>query len=437
MSLLHPQGTTCALGELDLHAMPATQKDVIRSQKVTKTTNNALTNNTTTFDFTFEPTSLYTNLNDVLLYLQYEVVQANGQHITDAQEAAPVNNIAHSLFSSVQMLINGEKITSNNDEYPYKAYMLDLLSKDDGLKETWLKGCHRWHQDTAGHMDTRGEANKGWTARKADAVEANTQGIIMHPHIDILKQGKYLPGQCELRFIFERSPEAFYMHQAPNAGCRINITKAEMSLWQCHIRPEVVEVHNKMLHTPGFGPFNYPIRRCRVTKHILNQGSQEYSWSQPDTSQIPTQTIIGLVKESASSGNHGENPFNFQAYGLKEIGVKYDDFKYEVKTDFDTNNFVQAFAQLYSDTGLEFAEKDCGITPEEFKGGYALYAFDLTPDRTPEDQRINLIKTGKLNLSLRFGAPTQHAISVMVLSFYDNLITLNSDRLPTTDYHMV
>ena len=33
----------------------------------------------------------------------------------------------HLMFSSAQCFINGEKITDINEEYPYKAYLSDLL----------------------------------------------------------------------------------------------------------------------------------------------------------------------------------------------------------------------------------------------------------------------------------------------------------------------
>ena len=63
MSLLHEAGNSCAVGELDLHALPVSQKDILKTIPITKTTNNALTDTTTSFNFTFEPSSNYTDLN--------------------------------------------------------------------------------------------------------------------------------------------------------------------------------------------------------------------------------------------------------------------------------------------------------------------------------------------------------------------------------------
>ena len=173
-----------------------------------------------------------------------------------------------------------------------------------------------------------------------------------------------------------------------------------------------------------------------MTKHTLDQGSQDYSWTQADTTQIPSRLVLGLVKESACSGNLGENPFNFQPFGVTEIQVKYDDQKFELKTNFPQKKVARAYHQLFRDTGLSGTGQDCDISLEEFMNGYTLFAFDLTPDRAPEDARINLLKQGKLTISLRFAQATTHAISVVICSFYDNLIQLTQDRLPVTDYHM-
>ena len=130
MSLLHEAGNTCAVGELDLHALPVTQKDILKTIPITKTTNNALTDTTTSFDFTFEPTGNYTDLSEASLYIKYTVVAGDDTAVTAADEAAPVNNLLHSIFSNVQMLINGEKVTGNYEQCPYKAYITDLVATE-------------------------------------------------------------------------------------------------------------------------------------------------------------------------------------------------------------------------------------------------------------------------------------------------------------------
>ena len=121
MSLIHQAGNICTVGELNLHALPDTQKDILKTLNITKTTNNALTNTTTSFDFTFEPSNNYTDLSETTLYLEFTIEKPDGTALLVAVEMAPVNNLLHSIFASVQLLINGEKVTGNYEQYSYKS----------------------------------------------------------------------------------------------------------------------------------------------------------------------------------------------------------------------------------------------------------------------------------------------------------------------------
>ena len=152
-----------------------------------------------------------------------------------------------------------------------------------------------------------------------------------------------------------------------------------------------MEVHNKSVLDPRMGPFNYHISRSEVIKHTLAQGAQDYTFTLPDTTQIPTQLILGLVKESASAGSKGLNTFNFKHYDIRETVVQFDNQTFEVKTDFNTGNVTRAYGRLFKETGIQASGLDCGITLSDFKDGYTLLAFDLTADRTPEDACINLL----------------------------------------------
>ena len=134
--------------------------------------------------------------------------------------------------------------------------------------------------------------------------------------------------------MFERSTNLFNMLQAADQDYSVVIKKAEMSLGQVMVRDEVMEVHNKSVLDPRMGPFNYPISRSIVIKHTLAQGAQDYTFTLPDTTQIPTQLILGLVN------------FNFKHYDIRETVVQVEDQKFEVKTDFNTGNVTRAYGRL-------------------------------------------------------------------------------------------
>ena len=233
------------------------------------------------------------------------------------------------------------------------------------------------------------------------------------PHLDILNQCKLLPSHCELRFMFVRSTYLFNMSQAADQDYSILIKKAEMSLRQVVVRDEVMEFHKKSVLEPRMGPFNYPISRSKVIKHTLAQGAQDYTFTLPDTTQIPTQLILGLVKESASAGSKGLNPFNFKHYDIRETLVQFYDQKSEVKTDFNTGNVTRAYRRLFKKTGIQASGLDCAITMSDLKDGYTLFTFDLSADRTPEDPRINLLPQGKVSISMTFGMALPHLVSVI------------------------
>ena len=113
-----------------------------------------------------------------LVSLEYTVKKNNGTALAAAVEGGLVNNIRHSIFANVQMLINREKVTWNYELYPYKAYIRDLIATEHRNKITQMKGCQKWLPDTPGQMDVRAAANAGWTKQRADSVGAAHKCVI-------------------------------------------------------------------------------------------------------------------------------------------------------------------------------------------------------------------------------------------------------------------
>lgn len=65
----------------------------------------------------------------------------------------PVNNILHSLFTEIDVSLNGKVISPGTDTYPYKAYLEKLLSYKPRTLTTQMKACSLWEKDTAEHME--------------------------------------------------------------------------------------------------------------------------------------------------------------------------------------------------------------------------------------------------------------------------------------------
>ena len=109
-----------------------------------------------------------------------------------------------------------------------------------------------------------------------------------------------------------------------------------------------------------------------------------------------------------------------------------------MRADFANGDAVRAYHQFYVESGLYNIGKNIDLTYEDYMNGTALFAFDFTPDRAPEDaNRKNLVKYGTLIFHLKFAQALQSPVSVILFSQYDNLIQINETGQVVTDYNML
>ena len=67
------------------------------------------------------------------------------------------------------------------------------------------------------------------------------------------------------------------------------------------------------------------------------------------------------------------------------------------------------------------------LSREDFANGYAIYAFDLSPDSC-NGNHFNLVKSGNLRLQFIFDSALQAAINCVVYMEYENMIEINKNR---------
>lgn len=104
-----------------------------------------------------------------------------------------------------------------------------------------------------------------------------------------------------------------------------------------------------------------------------------------------------------------------------------------LEVDFTNNSYVKAYYTLFN--GLDRACLDIGnhISFRDYKDGYTMFAFDLTPDMCNGDH-FNLVKNGNLRISLNFKTSLSENVNCLVYMEHENIIEINKARQILYDY---
>ena len=175
MAFVHEYSSECTKSELDLFSVLPTQTSI---EAGTYCDYHPLTSvvdgGPIEFDVAGNGES-YLDLSNTYLYVKAKVTRPNGNDLEDANVVAPVNNFLHSLFSQVDIALNGTQITSATNTYPYRAMIESLLSYGTDAKKTQLTSA-LFFKDTAGEMNAiamEGDhVNDGFVTRRELLLEA-------------------------------------------------------------------------------------------------------------------------------------------------------------------------------------------------------------------------------------------------------------------------
>jgi hypothetical protein len=146
--------------------------------------------------------------------------------------------------------------------------------------------------------------------------------------------------------------------------------------------------------------------------------------------QLPSQLIIGFVDNRAFNEDAARNTFNFQHFSLSEPAVYFDGQQHGIKPlslDFTNNQYIISFMSLFNGTGKENRDEGNDIDRSDFADGYALYAFDLSPDLS-EDDHFNLVRQGTVRVDLKFALALPHTVTVIAYAEFENIIEVDRNR---------
>ncbi|XP_061180826.1 uncharacterized protein F54H12.2-like [Saccostrea echinata] len=468
--MLQPDSCACGMDNLQLFQVPPTNIALEESKwEEYYPISSTLDSETAPIEFEIKGQGdQYLDLSQTYLQMVCQFVQNDGSDLAgDPAKTAPVNNILHSLFTEIDVNVNGKIITPGTDTYPYKAYLEKLLSYKPRTLATQMKACSLWEKDTAGHMDERGlaaldvDANQTFNVSNANTVTINKPIIPAYPansknegyrkrheaidaskkitlldrlHLDLFQQDRFLPNGVDVRLRFNRARPDFYMMTAQANTGKVKILS--MVLWVRKVKPSPT-LMNHINQTLNTHRAKYPLRRVEVKSFTIPTGTQSKITDHLFQGQMPKRLILGFVENAAFNGDKTKNPFNFQNFGIKKLDVSINGETMMTRCfepNFNEDLYLRSYLSMYQALGKLGEDWAPDITLEEYKNGYTLWGWDFTKDQEAQSDKFHLIETGNLRVEVQFTNNTATTLNCVVYAEFDNLLEINKQREVSIDY---
>ncbi|XP_054842584.1 uncharacterized protein F54H12.2-like [Eublepharis macularius] len=436
MAFIHCGSEECVKSELDLFQIAPTQTSIEKSVYIEVPPLSALTGSAPLEFFIAGNGEDYLDLNNTLLYVKCKITQEDGTDIAQNARVALVNYPIASIFSQLDVTLGDRLISQSNNCYPYRALIETVLNYSFEILSTQFSSGG-FYKDTASLMDSTllNQGNKGFAKRALLAAESKTVDLLGHLHADIFFQEKLLLNGVDVKIKLARNKDSFCLMSGEGAAVRykLHMDSAALFVKKVKVAPGVRLAHAEALLT---STAKYPVDRVDMKVFSIPTGARVSNQDNLFLGQLPKMVVMGLVDNDAFSGAFTKNPFHFQHYNINFVALYVDGEQVPSKPfqpDFEAGNNVREYMSLVQTAGKHLQDRPLLVDREEYRHGYTLFAFDLSPDQDCTGH-YSLIKTGNLRAEIRFAAALPRTINLIVYGVFDNVIEINHNRNVLFDY---
>ena len=276
-----------------------------------------------------------------------------------------------------------------------------MLNYSKEAKNTQL-GMGLFYKDTAGRFDELDPTsdNTGLNKRHEFGKLSKTMFLQGRVHSDIFHQGRLLLNGLPLKVTFQGHKNNFtLLSPAENPAFNVSFQEVVFCLRKVQLSP-----HKSIQQILEKSPALYPINRVEIKTHSVAQGLSSLNWENAILGQIPNRVFIAMTESAAFTGSYTKNPFLFKHNYLTSIAA-YVNVKNipanPVSLNFENEDFLDGYRSIFTTFGKINRDEGIGIARSEYKNGFSLFGFDLSPALcVGEHQEFK--RSGNLRLSLQF-----------------------------------
>lgn len=373
----------------------------------------------------------------IICKVWFKVTNPDGSTIGNDAPVAPINNLLHSMWNKVEVVLSGKEISPSNGSYMYSAYLSNQFLKSSIVKQDQLQTAF-FYEDEPDHFDEVDPSENSGFKQRALLISASkvvcVSGRLMG---GIFDQEKLIPPQFNVALRFFPNRDSFLlMSGTATTNEIVTITDMVLQYKKIRLAPSLSIAIAKGLSVQ---PAVYPINNVQVVVFeeptnttLINRILTRYS-------QVPERILVGIVSTAAYNGAYSDNPFNFERKNCSFAEITVDAQRYPYngyQPLYDPVDFLHMYQEFCEGCRLEsngvLANNSNGIGYGNYcKTGNGLFVFNITPNKSgvPTGRR-----DASISLKMKFPATdVDEAIVVVVFLSYNN-IYLGHDTSVITDW---
>jgi hypothetical protein len=183
-------------------------------------------------------------------------------------------------------------------------------------------------------------------------------------------------------------------------------------------------------------PAKYPVRRIEMRNQFLSEGQTNLTFN-CFQSILPRRVLVFFVNNTAFDGSPELSPFKFDHANVLSIqiesgGVYVPATPYMLDFSAEHPNFLRAYWDFHKGLGEE--ESALELSTHEYLNGYCGFCFDLRSFNKELGDAFELVRNSTTVLKVQLARPVEDpGLQVLVLGEFDSVITINADRIISTD----
>lgn len=356
----------------------------------------------------------------VLSFRQYlEAKELYRNNMGEDEHVIPIDNVMHSMWNGIDVTMNGELVSTNNQKYMYKSYIETILNNSHSTKEYQLKSSgyfgDRGDRDTSFVENwNEGMDKRSFVFRAGKKVEM--MGFLLS---DIMGIQASIVNGVEIGIAMHPNPDIIRLQTfAKNKYARLVIDEICLHVCKRTFSKEVVVAHADLMESEEA---TYPFKKADVRAYNGTKGSTEVVIENPYESKIPTRFIVAMIDADSHTGHWNKNPLNFKHFDIARAAFMVDDesiAKPPYNINIGEGKFIEPMMELYSILGKAGEDTDIGIRAEDYINGMFLIPFDVTPTSAANMEYLSKKEAGNCRIELQFRKPLPNNITILTYAIF-------------------